>query len=183
MKPPSTNFRRYLGSWFDDEFVPEAYVEGCENAPTWLDAGPDRDGIRAFRDELAAHIRDASFPPASPESQWTSDEWLRNIWYDAFGPQAPPGDPFPVPDDLWGHARLTPYMLHAVDEGPADSSPGAAAWLERRGLTFVTVQRAIMQPAHHTENVRAAPKGWHDHLRQLTDQGLRDAKPGEGFSS
>ncbi|TDD70988.1 hypothetical protein E1262_07620 [Jiangella aurantiaca] len=181
MTPPSENFREYFGSGLGlaDE-LPESYVEACEEVPELL--ADDEDGsYRAFRDELAQHIRDSSYPPhRTADSQWITDEWLRNVWYDAFGPEPPPGDPFPVPREDWGHRRRTPFMLYAIHQTPERSSPGAPAWLAARGLTFDDVNAGVGisltgQPA----SVRPAPEGWLERLHDLTERGLRAEQPGE----
>lgn len=180
MKPISENFKDYFSTGFGmSEYEPEFYIEACEEAPEML--ADDEDGdYHAFRDELAAHIRDSSYPPTSAiDSQWMTDEWLRNIWYDAFGPEPPPGDPFPVPAEDWGHRRLTDYMLHAVNRSPEHSSPGAPAWLEARGLTFADISAAIRLSATQSVGFRSAPDGWFDHLREVTRRGLREPQPGE----
>ncbi|WP_106535520.1 hypothetical protein [Haloactinopolyspora alba] len=108
-----------------------------------------------------------------------TDEWLRNVWYDAFGPEPAPGDPYPVPAEDWGHRRLTDYMLHAVNETPELSSAGAPAWLETRGLTFADISAAVDLSATQSVGFRSAPEGWLEHLKDLTDRGLREPQPGE----
>lgn len=171
----STRTADYLRTWFDDVNQPAAYVEGCENAPRWLD-DPDGDAT-AFRDELAALVRDSSYPPDEWESQWTTNEWLRGLWFDAFGPEPPPGDPFPVSPDDWGHSRLTPYLLLGVRGDASTSSPGAAAWLDRRGLSFADVEDAKAARRAGAPGLRPEPPGWADHLRQRTAAGARPADP------
>jgi hypothetical protein len=158
---------------------PGLYVEAVEEAQERL-ATDASEGYLAFRDEFAVHIRESSFPPASEaDSQWMTDEWLRDVWYDAFGPEPPPGDPYPVPADHWGRLRQTDYMIYAVKETPERSSPGAAAWLERRGLTFAEVREGVLRSPAKSLNFRPAPEGWLDHLRELTARGLRETQPGE----
>lgn len=178
MKPVSDTFRSFLASVFNDALEPlQIYLRSCESVPAWL-ASDRAEELSRFRDELAAHIRDSSYAD-SDDPQWLADEHLRDLWFDAFGPTPPPDDPFPVDAGAWGHTRLTPYLVHGVGSGPDDSSPGASAWLERRGLTFADVEAAIMLPTDEAENVRSAPQGWPEHLGRLTDEGRRDAQPGE----
>ena len=180
MTPMSKNFRVFFGAGFslgDDE--PALYVEAAEETVAMLADDPDGN-YHAFRDEFAAHLRDSSFPPFRPaDSQWMADEWLRDVWYDAFGPEPPQGDPYPVPSEHWGRLRQTDYMIYAVRETPERSSPGAAAWLERRGLTFTEVRDGVLRPAAECVNFRPAPEGWLDHLHELTARGLREPQPGE----
>ena len=181
MIPKSKNFKAYFGSGFgmaDD--LPEFYIEACEEAPRML-ADDDDGSYHAFRDEFATHIRDSSYEPWSDgDSQWITDEWLRNIWYDAFGPEPPDGDPYPVPADEWARRRLTPYMLYAVNRNPELSSPGAAAWLEARGLTHDDVAAGIEYSATaQSVSFRPAPEGWLERLHDLTERGLRTEQPGE----
>lgn len=169
MIPRSQNFRGYLGGWFSAETDLRLYIEACERVPAWL--GEKNQGILEFRDELATHIRESSLPPRLNDSQWGTDEWLRDLWFDAFGPEAPPGDPYPVPADEWGRVRLTDYMLHAVDEDEEGSSDGAAAWLAARGLVAKGVYDAISgQTARRPE-----PDDYVDRLTRLTEAGLREA--------
>ncbi|WP_053204586.1 hypothetical protein [Jiangella muralis] len=172
MIPRTKDFARYIGTWFDTTDSADMYVEACERAPQRL--AEDADGsFRAIRDELAVHVRDSSYPPLPNSSQWATDEWLRDLWYDVFGPEAPPGDPYPVPAGDWGTTRLTTYMLHAVDEDEEGSSAGAAAWLAARALTARGVYDAIS-----AETVRRPePDGYADRLRRLADAGLREQQP------
>jgi len=172
-------FREAFGTGFgiaDD--VPSIYVECIEESPAKLARGDER--YLQFKEEFAAHIRDSSFPPPyEGDTQWMTDEWLRNIWYDAFGPEPLPGDPFPVPHKDWGRRRLADYMIYAVNETPEFNSPGAPAWLEARGLTFADVNAAVELSATQSVGFRSAPEGWLEHLKQLTDRGLREPQPGE----
>ncbi len=169
MIPRSETFRGWLGTWFGDVSQDVAgYVEACEKAPAWLDE--NRDHFRTFRDELAVHIRESSYPPLPNLSQWATDEWLRDLWYDAFGPATPPEDPYPVPAADWGTTRLTTYMLHAVDEDEEGSSDGAAAWLAARGLTAEGVYDAISGDTVR----RPEPDDYADRLARLTAAGLRE---------
>lgn len=176
MIPRSENFRRWFGTWFSDTSQEvEPYVQGCEQAPRWLAEGEP--GFVEFRDELAIHIRDSSYPPPPRMSQWGTDEWLRDVWYDVFGPEPPPGDPYPVPADHWGRVRLTDYLLEAVGEDDEDSSDGADAWLEQRGLTHRMVYEAFSIPVEQSLNVRPQPDDYLDHLRRLEEAGLREPSP------
>ncbi len=180
MIPSSKVFDQIFGSGFnlaDDE--PAIYVEVCEEMPEKLANDPNG-RYQDFKDEFAAHIRDASFPPTSEgDTQWMTNEWLRDVWYDAFGPETPPGDPFPVPPEHWGHLRQTDYMIYAVKETAERSISGAAAWLEQRGLTNADVRNGVLKPPEECTNFRSAPDGWLEHLKDLTDRGLREPQPGE----
>ncbi|WP_157987886.1 hypothetical protein [Jiangella endophytica] len=158
---------------------PDLYIEACEEAPGSL-ADVENADLLLFRDEFAAHIRESSFPPGSAaDSQWMTDEWLRDIWYDAFGPEAAPGDPYPVAPEDWGRRRLTDYMLHAVNRTPELSSPGAPAWLEKRGLTFDDIEAAVESSETRSVGFRNAPEGWLHRLHDLVERGLREEQPGE----
>lgn len=181
MTPPSENLREYFGSGFGvaDE-LPESYVEACEEVPEML-AEDDDGSYHAFRDELARHIRDSSYPPdRSADSQWITDEWLRNVWFDAFGPEPPPGDPYPVSREDWGRRRQTPYMQYAVQSTPERSSAGAPAWLEARGLAFKDVNAGVgISLTGQAASTRPAPEGWLERLHDLIARGLREEQPGE----
>ncbi|TDC53090.1 hypothetical protein E1212_06635 [Jiangella ureilytica] len=180
MIPESENFKEYFGGGFGmADNLPEFYIEACEEVAEML--ADDEDGsYHAFRDEFAAHIRDSSFSPLPRTSQWITDEWLRNVWYDAFGPEPPPEDPYPVPTQDWGRRRLTRYMLHAVNQTPEVSSPGAPAWLAARGLTFADVAAGVEWSATaQSVSFRPAPEGWLERLHDLTARGLRAEQPGE----
>ena len=180
MIPESENFKAYFRNGFGmANSLQEFYIEACEEVPEML-ADDDDGSYRAFRDEFATHIRDSSFSPLPKSSQWITDEWLRNVWYDAFGPEPAPGDPYPVPAEDWGRRRLTDYMLHAVNQTPEVSSPGAPAWLEARGLTFEDVAAGIEYSATaQSVSFRPAPEGWLERLHDLTERGLRAEQPGE----
>jgi hypothetical protein len=157
---------------------PDIYIEACDDVPEML-ADDDEGEFHAFRDEFAAHVRDSSFPPLPRSSQWITDEWLRDVWFDAFGPEPPPDDPYPVPPEHWGRLRQTDYMIYAVKDAPERSSPGAAAWLERRGLTFGEVRAGVLRPPSESVNFRSAPEGWLERLHDLVERGLRAEQPGE----
>ncbi|MBB5787046.1 hypothetical protein [Jiangella mangrovi] len=180
MIPWSRRFQLIFGGGFalaDDE--PALYIEAVEEAPVRL-ANDASGSYHAFREEFAVHIRESSFPPESEaESQWMTDEWLRDVWYDAFGPEPAPGDPFPVPQEDWGHSRLTDYMLHAINQTLETSAPGAAEWLAARGLTVEDIGAAVDRSPTQSVGFRSAPEGWLDHLHDLTARGLREAQPGE----
>ncbi|TDD97247.1 hypothetical protein [Jiangella asiatica] len=176
----SQTFKAFFSGGFGQvDYEPDLYVEAVEEVLKTL-ADDETGGYQVLRDEFAAHIRESSFPPSSSlDSQWTTDEWLRDVWYDAFGPEPPPGDPYPVPTEHWGHLRQTDYMIYAVKDTPEHSSPGAAAWLERRGLTFGEVRAGVLRPAAECINVRPAPEGWFERLHDLVERGLREEQPGE----
>ena len=181
MIPQSQNFSDFFGAGFtlaDDE--PGVYIEACDDVPEQLADDPDGD-FHAFRDEFAAHIRDSSYSPWSAgDSQWITDEWLRNVWYDAFGPEPAPGDPYPVPPEDWGRRRLTPYMLHGVRRNPASGSSGVASWLEARGLTAEDIAAGVeLSVTAFSVSFRPAPEGWLERLHDLTERGLREEQPGE----
>lgn len=162
------NLRLWLANWFgDDDSDPDSYIEGCELAPTWLDDPHQGESFRAFRDELAVHIRDSSLRPlGEQEPQWNQDEWLRNLFYDLFGPDTPPEDPYPVPADDWGHERRTPYLLQAVGPDPERNGAATEAWLAKRGLTHED------RDGSHR---RAEPADYQERLERLTREGARRA--------
>lgn len=168
MIPRSQNFRGFLGGWFSAETDLKLYIEACERVPAWL--AENNQGLIGFRDELATHIRDSSYPPRPNSSQWATDEWLRDLWFDAFGPEPAPGDPYPVPADHWGRVRLTDYMLHAVDEDEEGGSDGARVWLAARGLTAQGVYDAISGDTVR----RPEPADYADRLVRLSEAGLRE---------
>lgn len=170
MTPRTETFRLWVGNWFDDRGDPETYVEGCDTAPEWL--AEDTDGFRAFRDELAAHIRDSSHKPLrGNEPQWVNDEWLRNLYSDLFGPEPPPEDPYPVPAEDWSQRRWTPYMLYGVGRSEELLSDSARAWLAARGLTINDVNKG----SHR----RAEPDDYQERLERLTREGARPSHPDE----
>lgn len=178
MIPESDLFKSFFAGGFGmgDSQEPDIYVSACERAVEMLATGSEN--YRAFRDEFAAHIHDSSFTPLPNSSQWITDEWLRDIWYDAFGPEPPPSDPYPVPQEDWGHTRMTDYMLHAVNGTPEFSSPGASAWLEARGLTFADIDAAVDLSATRSLAFRQTPpEGYFERLKDLTDRGLREPHP------
>lgn len=106
----SANFRWWRQTFSDGggELL-DFYQEACNNVPARLET--NFHDIRGFRDELAAHIRDSSFGPLPSETQWNTDEILRDLWFDVFGAEPPPGDPYPVPRDRWGRHRMTTYIV------------------------------------------------------------------------
>lgn len=172
MIPRTKAFARYIGTWFDTTDSADMYIEACERAPSRLAEDGD-DSFHAIRDEFAAHIRDSSNPALRGSTQWATDEWYRSIWYDVFGPEAPPGDPYPVAPADWGSTRVTTYMIYAVNDEPEAMSDGAPEWLAARGLDATAVYDAISSATLR----RPEPDGYADHLRRLTDAGLREQVP------
>lgn len=170
------NFRGWFRTWFGvAHSEPAGYLQGVERAGEWL-ADP-ASGLAEFRAELAGHIRDSSYPvDARTRGQWATDEWLRNIYFDAFGPQPPAGDPYPVPADAW-RTRLTDYALDGVGLDPDTASDGARDWLAARGLTFEDVAAAHADP--DATNFRAQPDGYGERLRELSVAGLRESHPSD----
>ncbi|PZF85018.1 hypothetical protein [Jiangella anatolica] len=166
MTERTENLRLWIGNWFDDSGDPDGYVEGCNRAPEWLDDPDQRESLLAFRDELAAHIRDSSLQSlAGSEPQWNNDEWHRNLYYDLFGPEAPPGDPYPVPPEDWGHRRQTPYLFWLPKRADRLSEANRA-WLAKRGLTHED------RGDHHR---RPEPPDYQQRLERLTREGARQA--------
>lgn len=170
----STTFGRFLTTWFDPIRVPRSYVEGCELAPAWR-TDPSSP-VHAFRVELAAHVRDSSYPPPEDESQWSSDEVLRGLWYDVFGAEPVPDDPFPVPPEAWGRDRVSWYLLLGVGADKYYSSPGAPAWLAARGLSFESVAAVKELRRAGGAQPRPAPQNWAEHLDALSRAGRRKAR-------
>ena len=175
MIPRTKAFARYIGTWFDTTDSADMYIEACERAPKRL--AEDADGsFHAIRDEFAAHIRDSSNPPLYGSTQWVTDEWYRSIWYDVFGPEAPPGDPYPVPAEDWGSALVTTYMIYTVDDDGEAGSDGTPEWLAVRGLIGTDVYDAISSAMLR----RPEPDDYADHLRRATEAGLREDLPSDG---
>lgn len=172
MAERTENFRKFMGTFSTTNAEPEFYVDGCESAVGWARDPKWKDGFAAFKDELAAHIRDSSHTPLGKnESQWRNDEWLRNLWYDLFGPEPAPGDPYPVPADDWGRRRETPYMEHAVGDRADDSTEAERAWLAARGLAHEDIR--------HGTASRPEPADYQERLERLTREGARKTQPGE----
>ncbi|WP_053203429.1 hypothetical protein [Jiangella muralis] len=173
MTETTRNYDRILGNWFTGvDSYPDSYTEGCESVAKWQ-SEPDRSGqLAAFKAELAAHIRDSSDTPMSKrDHQWLNDEWLRNLWYDLFGPEPVPDDPYPVSAEDWGHPRETPYIEYAVGESEDDATEGERAWLAQRGLTHAEIRRGGF--------ARPAPADYRDRLARLTAEGRRTPYDGE----
>ena len=171
MTEVTENVRQWLGSWFgDDDSDPDGYVEGCDLAPGWENDPELAESFGRFRDELAAHIRDSSLRSlAGSEPQWNHDEWLRNLYYDLFGPDAPPEDPYPVPADDWGRTRYTPYLFWMTKVADRLSEANKA-WLAKRGLTHDQRDGSHRRPE---------PADYQERLERLTREGARQAQPGE----
>ncbi|TDE09078.1 hypothetical protein [Jiangella asiatica] len=164
-----------MSSFSTTDAEPDFYVEGCESVERWENDSESKDRFAAFRDELAAHIRDSSDRPLGRrESQWRNDEWLRNLWYDLFGPEPAPGDPYPVPPDDWGRRRYTPYMEYGVSDRAEDGTEPERAWLAARGLTH-----GDLRPGAST---RPQPEDYQERLERLTREGARQAVPSERWS-
>lgn len=173
----SENFRRWREVFSDGEGeLIEYYVEACDDVPGWL--ATNFNDLRGFRDELAAHIRDSSVGPFPSETQWTTDEYLRDLWFDVFGAEPPPGDPYPVPRERWGRRRMTTYMEDIPYRHPERVRPETRAWLEARGVTLEDVA-AYYQPGAEVEYSRPEPPGFRKRLAELTAAGRRSG-PAEG---
>lgn len=129
-------------------------------------------GHTRFRDELAAHIRDSSYGPLGSETQWGTDEILRNLWFDVFGVEPPPGDPYPVPPERWARHRRTVYLRNIQWWAPDLVPERTRTWLGARGLTVDDVA-AFHEPGADNEFLRPEPAGYRERLAELTAQGLR----------
>jgi hypothetical protein len=160
----------------DQEELLDFYYEACESVPKWLET--NHNDIRRFRDELAAHIRDSSEPPYATETQWTTDEILRDLWFDVFGAEPPPGDPYPVPRDRWGRHRMTTYMEDIPTADTARVPEPTRQWLAARGVTFEDLA-AYREPGADVEYSRPEPAGFRQRLDELTAAGQRSG-PAEG---
>ncbi len=151
-------------------------MEACEQVPEWLES--NFNDLRGFRDELAAHIRDSSEPPHSSETQWTTDEILRDLWFDVFGAEPPPGDPYPVARDRWGRYRMTTYTEDIPTKDTSRVSEPTRQWLAARGVTFEDLA-AYKEPGAEVEYSRPEPPGFRQRLDELTAAGRRNG-PADG---
>lgn len=156
--------------------VGESYDWICHNAQTFLE--DDRSDIRTFRDELAAHIRDSSYAPNPAWTQWMHDEHLRDLWFDLFGPEPPPGDPYPVPRERWGRHRMTDYMQGLQWRHPEWMHQPAHDWLAARGVTWDDLA-AYHSPGAERDYSRPEPAGYRKRLAELAAEGRRSG-PAEG---
>ncbi|WP_026875532.1 hypothetical protein [Jiangella gansuensis] len=173
----SANFRWWRQTFSDGggELL-DFYQEACNNVPARLET--NFHDIRGFRDELAAHIRDSSFGPLPSETQWNTDEILRDLWFDVFGAEPPPGDPYPVPRDRWGRHRMTTYMRDIPTKDTTRVPEATRQWLAARGLTFDDLA-AYREPGAEREYSRPEPPGYRQRLAELTAAGRRSG-PVEG---
>lgn len=152
------------------------YIEACQKVPTWMET--NHDDIHRFRDELAAHIRDSSYGPYPAETQWSTDEILRDLWFDVFGIGPPPGDPYPVPTERWGRHRMTTFLRHFPWQQPDLIQPADRDWLAARNLTLDDLA-AYREPGAERDYLRPEPDGYRERLAELTAQGRRSG-PAEG---
>ncbi|WP_053208227.1 hypothetical protein [Jiangella muralis] len=173
----SENFREWRQEFSDGGGeLRDFYMEACENVPAWLES--NFNDIRGFRDELAAHIRDSSVGPFPSETQWGTDEILRDLWFDVFGAEPPPGDPYPVPQDRWGRHRMTTYMEDIPTTDTSRVPEPTRHWLAARGVTFDDLA-AYREPGADVEYSRPEPAGFRTRLDELTAAGRRSG-PAEG---
>ncbi|WP_116948265.1 hypothetical protein [Jiangella endophytica] len=173
----SENFRQWREEFSDGggELL-DFYQDACNSVPQWLET--DHDNIRAFRDELAAHIRDSSVGPFPSETQWGTDEILRDLWFDVFGAESPPGDPYPVPQDRWGRHRMTKYMRDIPTKDTSLVPDTTRRWLAERNITF-EILAEYREPSAEREYSRPEPAGFRKRLDELTAAGRRSG-PAEG---
>lgn len=157
---------------------PDEYLRFCSVTAhlTETDAMPDH--LVELRDTIAAHLRDSSHRPLGLDtSQWINDEWMRDLWFDVFGPEPVPDDPYPVPGDDWGSVRWTPFMHHLAAHGAHDEcdlDQAAATWFRTH-----RVPRGHATPSADDPTYRPEPDGYHDRLDRLIHDGTRRAMPGE----
>lgn len=154
----------------------EFYYEACHNVPEWM--ATNHDDIHRFHDELAAHIRDSSYGPKSTETQWGTDEILRDLWFDIFGIEPPPDDPYPVPSERWARHRMTKFMRDITWRKPDRIPQPDYDWLAARGLTLDDLG-AYREPGAERDYLRPEPPGYRERLAELTAQGRRSG-PVEG---
>lgn len=166
-------FEEWMQVFADDQAeLLDFYYDACDQVPEWLET--NHDNIRQFRDELAAHICDSSIGPYPSETQWTTDEILRDQWFDIFGPEPSPGDPYPVPRERWARRRMTTYMRDIPWREPGLSlvPEKTQQWLAARGITFDDLA-AYREPGAEIEFSRPEPPGYRERLAELTAQGRR----------
>lgn len=169
-------FNRWMKRVAYIDEVSESYEWNCENARSWLES--NRSDVRTFREELAAHIRDSSYAPNPALTQWMHDEHLRNLWFDLFGPEPPPGDPYPVPQERWGRHRMTNYMRDLPPERSGELHAPIHDWLAARGVTFDDLA-AYHAPGAERDYSRPEPAGYRKRLAELAAEGRRSG-PAEG---
>lgn len=171
----SKNFRRWRGRFSDDggEAL-DFYREACETVPEWLES--NFHDIRGFREELAAHIRDSSMGPYRADTQWGTDESMRDLWFDVFGAEPPPGDPYPVPAERWGRHRMTTYMEDLPYADLSRVREAVRQWLAARNLTADDLA-AYHELGADREYSRPEPPGFRQRLDKLTAAGRRSGPP------
>ncbi len=173
----SEHFMKWKRRFSNDQAeLLDFYFDACEHVPEWLET--NHGDIHRFRNELAAHIRDSSYGPLGSETQWSTDEILRDLWFDVFGIDPPPGDPYPVPPERWARNRMTTYMQDIPWKRPDVIPPTNYDWLAARGLTLDDLG-AYRQPGAVHDYLRPEPAGYRERLAELTAQGRRSG-PSEG---
>lgn len=173
----SENFRWWRQRFSDGggELL-DFYQEACDNVPAWLES--NFNDLRGFRDELAAHICDSSVGPFPSETQWGTDEILRDLWFDVFGPDPAPDDPYPVPRERWGRHRTTTYMRDIPTKDTSRVPESTRQWLADRSITFEDLA-AYREPGADVDYSRPEPPGFRERLAELTTAGKRSG-PAEG---
>ena len=170
-------FNRWMQVFSDDQDeLLDFYYEACESVPRWLET--NHNDIRRFREELAAHIRDSSEPAHGSETQWTTDEILRDLWFDVLGAEPPPDDPYPVPRERWGRHRTTKYMRDIPTKDTSRVPEKTRRWLTARNIAFEDLA-AYREPGAERDHTRPEPPGFRERLAELTAAGHRSG-PVEG---
>ena len=183
--PPDEDYRRriqFIQNVQRDD--PAEYLLFCARTTHLAATNKLPDHMRKLRDDLARCIRSSSHRPLTLDTpQWANDEWMRDLWFDLFGPEPAPGDPYPVPRDDWGSIRWTSAMRTLATH---DAHPGShlhaqtATWCRIRQLTPSQLMTTRGTDADaNLEHRRPEPTGYRDRLRRYVAEGTRPAVPGE----
>ncbi len=183
--PPDEDYRRRIHFiQLMQRHAPEEYLHFCARTARLIAANKLPDHMRKLRDDLARCIRSSSHRPLTLDTpQWANDEWMRDLWFDVFGPDPAPGDPYPVTRDDWGTTRWTPAMRALTTH---DAPPGSqlhaqtTTWCSARQLTPSQLKTARgTNTSADLKHHRPEPAGYRDRLKRYVAEGVRRAMPGE----